>query len=72
MTFTLEEWAFLDPSQKKPYRVERWETFRNMVSVGRMTSYLHFVNYRTSVFSSATSFSDVEWGKVKTLVKKKS
>ncbi|XP_021098559.1 zinc finger protein 670-like [Heterocephalus glaber] len=33
--FTMEEWALLNPSQKKLHRDVMWENFRNVASIGR-------------------------------------
>ncbi|XP_013359789.1 PREDICTED: zinc finger protein 878-like [Chinchilla lanigera] len=35
VNFTKEEWAVLNPSQKKLYRDVMWETFMNMTAIGR-------------------------------------
>ncbi|XP_021102912.1 zinc finger protein 124-like isoform X3 [Heterocephalus glaber] len=35
VNFTTEEWALLDPSQKKLHRDVMWENFRNVAAIGR-------------------------------------
>ena len=35
VTFTVEEWALLDPSQKKLHKDVMEETFRNLAAIGK-------------------------------------
>ena len=41
VTFTVEEWALLDPSQKKLHKDVMEETFRNLAAIG-MTEIMPF------------------------------
>lgn len=42
VTFTVEEWALLDPSQKKLHKDVMEETFRNLAAIG-MTEIMPFL-----------------------------
>jgi hypothetical protein len=48
VNFTLEEWALLDPSQKKRYKDVMLETFRSLAAVGKDIT-IPLLSHRASV-----------------------
>ena len=61
--FTPEEWALLEPSQKKLYRDEMWETLRNLASVGKIEDIPSLSQLENKSFLPISVVPNVECGK---------
>ena len=66
VNFTVEEWALLDPSQKKLHRDVMEETFRNLAAIG-MNEVILILLLSQSDYKSCSKMllHDLEYGKGK-------
>lgn len=63
VNFTLEEWALLEPSQKKLHQDVMQEIFRNLDLIGKDDDFPSLAQLKNSISCSSLFFQDVECGK---------